>query len=221
MPSINIPKAVVPGLKDYPSIPRVGITGGIGSGKSTICRIFHEAFGIPIFNADHWAKELLNSDPVLRKGIVKIFGPEAYTSAGEYNRPFVAKTAFSAPEKLAALNALVHPEVELKSIEWHEKQAELGYPYTLKEAALLVESGGHLHLDFLIVVTAPEALRIQRVMDRDGLSSAQIQARMRGQLPEAEKVKLADFVIINDGSRMLLPQIWAIHHKITGQKPSE
>ena len=195
-------------------IPRVGITGGIGSGKSTVCRIFNEAFGIPVFDADFWAKQLINADPTLQRGIIEIFGPEAYDQEGVYNRPFVAKIAFSAPEKLAALNALVHPAVEAKSVAWHQQQSELGCAYTLKEAALLVESGGHLHLDFLIVVTAPEALRIQRVIARDGLTEAQVQARIRGQLPESEKVKLADFVIENDGTKLLLPQIWEVHQSI-------
>ena len=198
------------------NIPRVGITGGIGSGKSTVCRIFHEALGIPIFYADIWAKKLLNFDPQLREGIIRIFGPEAYIHEAEYNRAFVAKIAFSDPAKLAALNALVHPAVEAESLDWHNHQAELGFPYTLKEAALIVESGGHQHLDFLIVVTAPEELRIQRVMQRDGVTEEQVRARMRGQLTELEKLKLADFVVVNDGSELLLPQVWAVHQAILG-----
>ncbi|MFN0034287.1 MAG: dephospho-CoA kinase [Saprospiraceae bacterium] len=199
-------------------ILRVGITGGIGSGKSTVCRIFHEALGIPIFYADIWAKQLLNYDPELQAGIVGIFGPEAYSPEGLYDRPYVAKIAFTEPAKLAALNALVHPAVEAESLDWHEFQAELGCPYTLKEAALMVESGSHQYLDFLIVVTAPEDLRIQRVMERDGLAEEQVRARMRGQLPEADKLKLADFVIVNDGSQMLLPQVWAAHQAILNRK---
>ena len=193
---------------------RVGITGGIGSGKSTVCRIFHEALGIPIFYADIWAKKLLNFDPDLRAGIIALFGPEAYTESDEYNRAFVAQQAFSDPAKLAALNALVHPAVEAESREWHDHQAETGCPYTLKEAALLVESGSQAYLDYLIVVIAPEDIRVQRVMDRDKLTEEQVRARMRGQLPESEKVKLANFVIVNDGSELLLPQIWAIHQSI-------
>ena len=207
------PLPTVEGQKSS-GIPRVGITGGIGSGKSTVCRIFHEALSIPIFYADIWAKKLLNFDPELREGIIGVFGPEAYTPDGEYNRPHVAKIAFSDPAKLAALNALVHPAVEAESLEWHHHQVELGFPYTLKEAALIVESGGHQYLDFLIVVTAPEDLRIQRVIQRDGVTEEQVQARMRGQLPEFDKLKLADFVIVNDGSEMLLPQIWAVHQEI-------
>lgn len=196
------------------TIPRVGITGGIGSGKSTVCRIFNGALGIPVFDADFWAKELIRTDPDLIQGIIGIFGPDAYTPEGEYNRPFVASAAFSEPAKLAALNALVHPAVEIASRAWHDLQAREGHPYTLKEAALMVESGSHLHLDLLIVVTAPEPLRIQRVMDRDGIPEAQVLARMRAQLPEADKVALADFIIVNDGSKLLTPQVWAVHQEI-------
>ncbi len=199
-------------------VPRVGITGGIGSGKSTVCRIFHEALGIPVFYADIWAKKLLGIDPELREGIIGIFGQEAYSNSGEYNRPYVAQIAFSDPSKLAALNALVHPAVERTSREWHEHQAELGFPYTLKEAALIVESGGHQYLDYLIVVSAPEDVRIQRVVERDGITEEQVRARMRGQLPELDKLKLADFVILNDGSELLLPQVWAVHQAILNAK---
>ncbi len=192
---------------------RVGITGGIGSGKSTVCHIF-ETLGIPVFYADTWAKQLINTDPVLRAGVTAIFGPEAYTSEGEYNRPEVARMAFGQPEKLTALNALVHPAVEAESRDWHERQAKSGVPYTLKEAALMVESGGHKYLDFLIVVTAPEPLRIQRVVQRDGLAEEQVRERIRNQLPEAEKVKWADFLIQNDGTQHLIPQVVAVHQKL-------
>ena len=192
---------------------RVGITGGIGSGKSTVCHIF-ETLGIPVFYADTEAKHLLNTDPALRAGVTAIFGPEAYTPEGEYNRPAVARMAFGQPEKLAALNALVHPAVEAESLGWHERQAELGVPYTLKEAALMVESGGHKYLDFLIVVTAPESLRIQRVVQRDGLTEEQVRARIRHQLPEAEQVKWADFLVQNDGTQHLIPQVVVIHQKL-------
>lgn len=194
-------------------IPRVGVTGGMGSGKTTVCRIFHESLGIPVFYADEWAKKLIATDPILSAGIQQIFGPEAYQKEA-YNRAYVAKIAFSEPEKLAALNALVHPAVEEASRAWQAEQSQTGAPYTLKEAALLIESGGHRHLDYLIVVTAPEALRLARVKARDGLSEAQILARIRKQLPENEKITLADRVIVNDGEQLLLPQIWAVHHDI-------
>lgn len=192
---------------------RVGITGGIGSGKSTACREF-EALGVPVFYADIWAKHLLNTDPDLRAGVVQIFGPSAYTPEGEYDRPAVARMAFTHPEKLAALNALVHPAVEQESLKWHRQLAADGLPYTLKEAALMVESGSHRHLDCLIVVTAPEEVRIARVMQRDGLTEAQVQARIRSQLPESRKVALADFVIDNAASESLAPQVRYIHEAL-------
>ncbi|MBL7806237.1 MAG: dephospho-CoA kinase [Saprospiraceae bacterium] len=202
------------GATPHPSFPRVGITGGIGSGKSTVCRIFQETFGIPVFNADSWAKNLIESDPELKRGIISIFGEEAYDDSGRYNRPFVATAAFSSPEKLSALNALVHPAVEKAAIAWHLDQVQSGAAYTIKEAALMVESGSYRQLDYLIVVSAPEDLRLQRVMDRDGLSETQVRARMKGQWPESEKLALADFVIYNDGSQLLLPQIWQAHRQI-------
>lgn len=197
--------------------PRVGITGGIGSGKTTVCQIF-ESLGIPVYYADEWAKWLINNDAAVKKGILEIFGPEAYTPEGAYNRAFVAKIVFTDKEKLTALNALVHPAVERHSRAWHHEQVLLDVPYTLKEAALMVESGSHKFLDYLIVVSAPEALRIQRVMQRDGVTEEQVRVRMKSQMPEAEKVKLADFVIVNDGGQMLIPQVWQIHQKILAKQ---
>ena len=193
--------------------PRVGITGGIGSGKTTVCQIF-ESLGIPVYYADEWAKWLINNEEEVKKGVLEIFGTEAYTPKGEYNRLFVAKIVFANKEKLAALNALVHPAVEIHSRAWHHKQAAAGAPYTLKEAALMIESGSHQFLDYLIVMTAPEALRIRRVMQRDGVTEEQVRVRMKNQMPEVEKVKLADFVIVNDGQQMLIPQVWQIHQLI-------
>ncbi|MBK7936378.1 MAG: dephospho-CoA kinase [Lewinellaceae bacterium] len=189
---------------------RAGITGGIGSGKSLVSRMFM-ALGAPVYDADTWARWLIGNDLELKTGIVKIFGPAAYSPEGVYDRTYVARLAFADPEKLAALNALVHPAVEQHSRAWHEEQAARGCPYTLKEAALMVESGSHRFLDFLIVVTAPESLRIRRVMQRDGLTEEQVRARIAGQLPEPDKVKLADFIVVNDGVQMLIPQVWRLH----------
>lgn len=199
---------------------RVGITGGIGSGKSTVCRIFQE-LGVPIYYADIRAKWLMSYEEELIQGIVEIFGPSAYTEDGKYDRPYVAQIAFTNPDKLLALNALVHPAVEKDSRAWHEQQAMKGAPYTLKEAALMIESGSHLKLDVLLVVTAPEQLRIERVMERDNLSAEQVQSRINSQLPEAEKVKLADYVINNDGEHLLLPQVMAIHRQLLAKSSTE
>ncbi len=192
---------------------RVGITGGIGSGKSTACRMF-EALGIPVYDADYWAKWLIVNDPDLRNRLLHIFGPEVYAADGTYNRTFVASLVFSHPEKLAALNAAVHPAVERHSRQWHASEAQKDLPYTLKESALLVESQSHLFLDALIVVTAPERLRIHRVMQRDQTTEAAVRARMQHQLPEAEKLALADFVLTNDGQELLLPQVWTVHQQL-------
>ena len=189
---------------------RVGITGGIGSGKSTVCRIF-ESLGIPVYDADYWAKWLLNHDKELKKAVTHIFGLEAYTQEGDYNTKFVAQSAFSNPEKLAALNAVAHPAVEKHSRAWHSDKTVAGYPYTIKEAALLVESGGHRYVDFLVVVTAPEQLRVQRVVERDNSTEAQVLARMQAQLPEIQKVALADGIIVNDGQHSLVQQVWKLH----------
>lgn len=192
---------------------RVGITGGIGSGKTMVCRLF-AVLGIPIYDADYWAKWLIEHDPQVRKEVIALLGPEAYRPDGAYDRTYVARRVFADAALLAALNAVVHPAVERHSREWHEQQAQTGCPYTLKEAALLVESGSHRFLDALIVVTAPEAVRIRRVMARDGATEADVRARMQRQASEADKVALADFVIVNDGQHALIPQVWAVHQAL-------
>jgi dephospho-CoA kinase len=191
---------------------RIGITGGIGSGKTTVCEIF-AALGIPVYNADHWARWLIQNDTDIRAGIVDIFGPQAYTATdGQYDRKFVGTVVFKDKEKLAQLNALVHPAVERHSQQWHLEQIDA--PYTLKEAALMIESGSNRYLDGLIVVTAPEELRITRVVARDGIDAAAVRARIAHQMPESEKVTLANWVINNDGKLQLVPQVWAIHREI-------
>ncbi len=203
----------VPEIKNTPVCLRVGITGGIGSGKTTVCGIF-ESIGVPVYDADSWAKWLIRHDQSVRQSIIDIFGEDAYLPGGEYNRPLVASIVFKDKDKLNALNAAVHPAVERHSLAWHRQQAESGHPYTLREAALLIESGGYRFLDALIVVAAPEALRIRRVMDRDGVTEAAVQARIKNQLPESEKIRLADFVINNDGQHSLVRQVWAVHHAL-------
>ena len=195
---------------------RVGITGGIGSGKTTVCHMF-EALGIPVYYADDQAKWLISNDEALKESIVGLLGNSAYTASGAYDRTYVASIVFRDAEKLKALNALVHPAVETHSRRWHEEQCRTGAPYTLKEAALMVESGSHRQLDRLIVVTAPDGLRIRRVMKRDGISEEQVRARMAHQLPENEKLALADLVIRNDGEQGLIPQVWQIHQILTGK----
>lgn len=191
---------------------RVGITGGIGSGKSMVCRMLH-FMGVPIYYADIRAKGILSKHPAVIAEVKKLFGEESYLPDGTYNRPFVAKMAFENPEKLAALNALVHPAVEADSRAWHETLGQIA-PYTVKEAALMIESGSHRFLDKLVVVTAPEEVRLARVAARDGLAEADVRRRMASQLPEAEKLRLADFVIQNDGRVPLIPQVVALHRAL-------
>jgi len=190
---------------------KVGITGGIGSGKTTVCKIF-EKFGIPVYYSDDRAKSLMITSKEIVDGVKNIFGEASYLKSGELNRKHISKQAFSTPEKLKALNDLVHPAVAYDSLEWHNSQKDVAY--TLKEAALIVETGGHKFLDKLIVVSAPQNIRIQRVMDRDDVSKDAVLARMNKQLPEEEKLKHADFIIKNDGSQSLLLQIWKIHFEL-------
>ncbi len=190
----------------------LGITGGIGSGKTTVCKIF-ETLGIPIYYADDRAKYLMSHDPTLIAGIIDLFGPEAYLEPHLLNRTHIAQVAFNDKDKLAQLNALVHPAVGRDGLEWQAAQHDV--PYTLKEAALLYESGSYRSLDKIIVVTAPLELRIERVMARDGAKREEIEARISKQMPEAEKVNLADFVIYNDGVQALIPQVMSIHRLLS------
>ncbi len=187
---------------------KVGITGGIGSGKTTVCKIF-ERFGIPIYYADDRAKLLMKTNAGIIDKVKNIFGNKAYLKSGELNRKHIASQAFSTPEKLKALNEIVHPAVAKDTLDWNNEQENASY--TLKEAALIVETGGHKLLDKLIVVSAPQDVRIQRVMDRDDVSKSAVLARMDKQLPEEEKLKHADYIINNDGTQSLLLQIWKIH----------
>jgi dephospho-CoA kinase len=192
---------------------KIGITGGIGSGKTTICKIF-ETLGIPIYYSDERARALYLENDTLRAGAIALFGSKAYLENGDFNRKLVADEAFKNPETLKKLNALVHPAVLKDGNDWHEKQSNV--PYTLKEAALLFESNGHLVLDKIITVYAPIELRIERVILRGGgtMTREDVEARIAKQMSDEEKKDRADYVIINDGKHALIPQVLDIHHKI-------
>jgi len=190
---------------------RVGITGGIGAGKSLITKLF-QVLGVPVYYADERAKYLMNISPELRRGIIRLFGTKAYGPDGRINRPYLAKKAFSDPDKLKALEALVHPVVFQDTESWEEKHKNV--PYTLREAALLFESGNYKKLDKIITVTAPEEIRIQRILQRDKVPREAVLARIRRQWPEEEKVKRSDFVIVNDNKHLLIPQVLAIHEQL-------
>lgn len=189
---------------------KIGITGGIGSGKSTVARIF-EALGIPVYNADNEAKKMMNEEGPLKNQIILHFGSECYKN-GQLDRRYFAAEVFNNPEKLALLNSLVHPLTHQHADSWFTKQKA---PYALKEAALIFESGGQGYLDYIIGVTAPKSLRIQRVIKRDLTTREQVLARIEKQIDEAIKMRLCDFVIINDDRQAVLPQVLALHKKLT------
>lgn len=185
---------------------RVGITGGIGSGKSFVCDILAR-MGYPVYNADKQAKFLSDTHPHIRSGLIALFGFDIYD--GEtLNRKKMAEAVFSNRELLDSVNAIIHPVVQTDFDRWTRFNA--GSPIVFKEAAILFETGAYRLLDRNIVVTAPESLRIMRVMQRDGVAADRVRERIRMQLPEKEKIRLADFQLINDGKRMLLPQLIAI-----------
>ena len=190
---------------------KIGITGSIGSGKTTVCHIF-ESLGIPVYYADSRAKWLMVNDPRLVAGVKKEFGAEAYYANGTLNRHYLAQTVFHDASRLKILNALVHPIIADDSERWHNGQE--GVPYTLKEAALLFESNNHLKLDKVIAVSCPENIRIQRVIKRDGMTEEEVRARMDKQMPDEEKIARADYIIYNDGQTSLVQQVVKIHNTL-------
>jgi dephospho-CoA kinase len=188
----------------------IGVTGGIGSGKSLVTRIF-STLGVPIYDADSRAKRLMNTDPVLIAEIKKEFGEAAYREDGILNRDFLASTVFNNEEKLKKLNQLVHPRVQLDTEVWVKENENKRY--LIKEAALLFESGANKFLDKVIVVTAPEELRKQRVLTRDTRSPQEVNKIMLNQMKEEDKVQRADFVIKNDESELVIPQVLKLHER--------
>ena len=195
---------------------KIGITGGIGSGKSTVCRIF-ETFGIPVFYADTVAKEIMVTDPVLVAGVKDAFGQESYDEAGRLNNKHIAGIVFGNSVELARLNSVVHPAVFRAFDNWLDK-VPVSAPYILKEAALLFESGSYKACDKSVLVTAPAELKIKRVMDRDGVTAEQVQARMDKQMSDSEKIKMADFLIRNDESQPVIVQVLDLHHQFLNLK---
>ena len=170
----------------------VGLTGGIGSGKSTIAKAF-AALGIAVFNSDEQAKALIATDAQVKERIIAAFGEEAYQN-GEYNRAYIAQIVFNNSEKLAILNGIVHPALAEYFKQWAKEQTS---PYVLKEAAILFESGSYKDCDYIITVTAPEEVRIARVMARDHCTEAQVRARMAQQWSDAQRIALSEAVIEN------------------------
>jgi len=194
---------------------RVGITGGIGAGKTTVCRIF-ESLNIPVYYADERAKDLMTYDEEVVKQIKSLLGTQAYCDDGSLNKPEISRIIFRDPALRKQLNAIVHPAVGRDVGRWFDQweKNEL-VPYALEEAALLIESGAWKALHHLIVVTCPLEVRIGRVMQRDHLPREAVEARLAAQLTEEERVAHADFVIQNDGQVSLVKQVYNIHNQLT------
>lgn len=189
---------------------KIGITGGIGSGKSTISKIF-EVLGIKVFYADDAAKQVMTNDPVLIAALKQIFGNDAYFEDGSLNRKYIAGIVFNNPAELAKLNAITHPAVFRAFDAWLAQVHNS--PYVMKEAALMFESGSAKLCDKNILVYAPLQTRIDRVVKRDGLSRAEVESRNARQFTDEQKLKLADYVITNDDSQLVIPQVLALHQQ--------
>ncbi len=188
---------------------KVGITGGIGSGKSTICRFF-ETLGAPVYLADSEAKALMNSSPLIRSQLMRTFGRDIYQPDHTLNRKKLAQQIFQSADLLEKVNLLVHPIVRQHFLTWLNKQ---NGDYVVYEAAILFESGFYPAMDFNILVTAPEEERIRRTMARGDITLEDVKNRMARQWPDKEKMKMADFVIINDNEGLILPQLIELDKK--------
>lgn len=187
---------------------RIGLTGGIGSGKSTVAGIF-KVLGIPVFDADTEAKQIMETDPGLRNAIIEKFGPETYKD-GRLDRKYLSSIVFNDSFQLELLNSLVHPFAIAAAEVWATGQTT---PYVVKEAALFFEAGSASGLDYMIGVYAPQHLRLQRVMNRDQVTREEVLARMQRQIQEEIKMRLCDFVILNDDQQLLIPQVVKLHER--------
>ena len=189
----------------------VGLTGGIGSGKSTVADLFR-AHGVPVYNSDVEAKKIMENSDAVRKAITTEFGSAAYTGK-KLNRSVIAQEVFNNRNRLNQLNAIVHPAVREHFKEWYEQQE---FPYVIQETALVFENEMQGNYDLVLLVTAPEDIRILRVMERDGVTREQVLARMANQLPDKEKVKLVDFVIQNRNLNTTTAKVAQIHDQLLG-----
>jgi dephospho-CoA kinase len=189
---------------------KIGITGNIGSGKTTVSKLF-EVLGIPVFYADAAAKNIMTADAALIAGIKETFGDAAYLPDGSLDRKYIANIVFNDDKELAKLNALTHPAVFRTFDAW--VAGVKNAPYVLKEAALLFESTSYKMCDYSILVTAPLDMRIARVTKRDNSTRAEVEAREAKQFTEAKKRELADYIIENDETQLLIPQVLTLHEQ--------
>ena len=187
---------------------KIGLTGGIGSGKSTVAKVF-QTLGIPVYYADDAAKELMNNNEGLKQQIILHFGKDVYENK-VLNRKLLAQKVFNNPTQLHLLNSLVHPATIQAAEDWFVQQKA---PYCIKEAALIFESGSQQNLDFVIGVYTPTTIRLQRVMQRDKATKEEVQQRMDKQIDETIKMRLCNFVVTNNEQELLIPQVMALHEK--------
>jgi dephospho-CoA kinase len=192
------------------SVLQVGVTGGIGSGKSLVCRIF-ATLGAPVYDSDSRAKILMTTDGILIDQIKKEFGYLSYNADGTLNRKLIGELVFQDESRRQALNQLVHPQVAADYVKWVNAQS---FAYVVKEAALLIETGSYKELDKTIVVTAPDELRIKRVLERDTeRTELMVREIIKSQMPQEQKAAAADYVIVNDGRNPVLPAVLALHRQ--------
>ncbi|MBS1780665.1 MAG: dephospho-CoA kinase [Bacteroidetes bacterium] len=187
---------------------KVGITGGIGSGKSVVCQVF-QTLGIPVFNADDAARHLMEHDAELIASVKKLFGDDIYIN-GKPNRERIASLVFSKQELLQELNKLMHPATIQYGKDWMLQQTT---PYVIKEAAIFFESGSYKEMDVMVGVYAPKEIRLERALKRSGVSEAKILERMANQMNEEEKMSRCDYVITNDSKTAIIPQVMELHHQ--------
>ena len=189
---------------------KVGVTGGIGSGKTTVCKVF-ELLGIPVFYADDVAKSVMHTDQVLKTAILNTFGERAYTKEGTLNRSYISSLVFNSKPELEKLNSLVHPAVFRAFDNWLLQQKDA--PYVIKEAALLFESDSYKMCDESILVIAPTETKISRVKLRDGISDEDVKLRMNRQFSDEVKIKFADHILNNDEKQLIIPKIIQLHQQ--------
>jgi dephospho-CoA kinase len=186
----------------------IGVTGGIGSGKSMVCRLF-ECLDVPVYYADSRAKWLTNHDPEIREKVTALLGPQAYDANGRYDTSFVASVVFKDEDLLKELNAIIHPVVMRDTREW--VMSNSGLPYVVKEAAIMAKAGQANAMNYVVVVEAPVDLRVKRILQRDKRSEQEVRAIIERQVTDEARKEIADFTVDNDETAALIPQVLALH----------